>query len=167
MQNILDGSLVEVSAYRGEDATATLTVFLDAITQIAAADYSPAQIAAWARPEQRTVPEWHRAMQGRNSYVALLNKQIVGFSDVNSDGHIDMMFVSPRHSRRGVASALLSHLHVHAQAQGIRALAADVSITARPFFEKHGFIIVTHQNSMTAGIRMTNFRMTKVLHSTR
>ena len=167
MQNISDGSLIEVRSYRGEDATATLTVFLDAITETAAADYSPAQIAAWARPEQRTVPDWQRAMQGRNSYVALLNKQIVGFSDVNSDGHIDMMFVSPRHSRLGVASALLSHLHVHAQAQGIRALAADVSITARPFFERHGFTIVTHQNPMTGGVQMTNSRMTKVLHSTR
>lgn len=82
--------------------------------------------------EQRTVPEWDRAMQGRNSYVALLDKQIVGFSDVDSEGYIDMMFVSPRHSRRGVASALLTHLHVHARAHGIRGLAADASITARP-----------------------------------
>ena len=120
-----------------------------------------------ARPAQRTVPEWHRSMQGRNSYVALFDKQVVGFSDVSCEGYIDMMFVSPRHSRRGVASALLSHLHVRAQAQGIRALAADVSITARPFFEKHGFTIVTHQNPMAAGVQMTNFRMRKVLDSAR
>ena len=167
MRNISEASLIDVRSYRGEDASATLTVFLEAITETAAADYSPAQIAAWARPEQRTVPEWHRAMQGRNSYVALLDKQVVGFSDVSCEGYIDMMFVSPRHSRRGVASALLSHLHVRAQAQGIRALAADVSITARPFFERHGFTIVTHQNPITGGVQMTNFRMTKVLHRPR
>jgi len=167
MRNVSEASLIDVRSYRGEDANATLTVFLEAITETAAADYSPAQIAAWARPEHRTVPEWHRAMQGRNSYVALLNKHVVGFSDVNCEGHINMMFVSPRHSRRGVASALLSHLHVQAQAKGIRALAADVSITARPFFEKHGFIIVTHQNPMAAGVQMTNFRMRKVLDSAR
>ena len=120
-----------------------------------------------ARPAQRTVPEWHRSMQGRNSYVALFDKQVVGFSDVSCEGYIDMMFVSPRHSRRGVASTLLSHLHVRAQAQGVRALAADVSITARPFFERHGFTIVTHQNPITGGVQMTNFRMTKVLHRPR
>ena len=167
MRNVSEASLIGVRSYRGADANATLTVFLEAITETAAADYLPAQIAAWARPEQRTVPEWHRAMQGRNSYVALLDKQVVGFSDVSCEGYIDMMFVSPRHSRRGVASTLLSHLHVRAQAQGIRALAADVSITARPFFERHGFTIVTHQDPITGGVQMTNFRMTKVLHSTR
>lgn len=167
MQNVSDASSVEVRSYRSEDANATLTVFLEAITETAEADYSPGQIAAWARPEKRTVPEWDRAMQGRNSYVALLDKQIVGFSDVNREGYIDMMFVSPRHSRRGVASALLTHLHVDAQAHGIRGLSVDASITARPFFEKHGFTTVTQQNPMTAGVQMTNFRMTKVLDSTR
>ena len=113
------------------------------------------------------MPEWDRAMQGRNSYVALLDKQIVGFSDVNSEGYIDMMFVSPRHSRRGVASALLTHLHVHARAHGIRGLAADASITARPFFERHGFTVVTKQHPTPAGVQMTNFRMTKVFGSAR
>ena len=167
MQNVPDASLIEVRCYRGEDAAATLTVFLEAITETAVADYSAGQIAAWARPEQRTVPEWDRAMQARDSYVAILDKQIVGFSDVNSGGHIDMMFVSPRHLRRGVASALLSHLHVRAQTHGIRGLSADVSITARPFFEKHGFAAVTTQHPMTAGVPMTNFHMTKVLASAR
>ena len=167
MRNVSEASLIGVRSYRGADANATLTVFLEAITETAAADYSPAQIAAWARPAQRTVPEWHRAMQGRNSYVALLDKQVVGFSDVSCEGYIDMMFVSPRHSRRGVASALLSHLHGRARAQGIRSLSAGVSITARPFFEKHGFTVVTTQHPITAGVPLTNFRMTKMLASAR
>ena len=167
MRIVSEASLIEVRPYRGEDASATLTVFVEAITETAAADYSPAQIAAWARPEQRTMAEWDRAIQGRNSYVALLDTQIIGFSDANSEGYIDMMFVSPRHSRRGGASALLSHLHVYAHAHGIRSLSADVSITARPFFEKHGFTVTTTQHPMTAGVHMTNFRMTKVLDSAR
>ena len=167
MRNVSDACSIEVRCCRGEDAAATLTVFLEAITETEAADYSLGQIAAWARPEQRTVSEWDRAMQARDSYVALLDKQIVGFSDVDPEGHIDMMFVSPRHSRRGVSSALLTHLHGHARAHGIRNLSADVSITARPFFEKHGFTVVTTQHPMTAGVPMTNFRMTEMLASAR
>lgn len=150
-----------------EDAAATLTVLLKAITETAAADYSPGQITAWARPEQRTLSEWEPAMKVRDSYVALLDKEIVGFSDVDPEGHIDMMFVSPPHSRRGVASALLTPLHGHARAHGIRSLSADVSITARPFFEKHGFTVVTQLHPMTAGVPMTNLRMTKMLASAR
>jgi putative acetyltransferase len=106
-------------------------------------------------------------MKARDSYVALLDKQIVGFSDVDPEGHIYMMFVSPPHSRRGVASALLTPLHGDARAHGIRSLSADVSITARPFFEKHGFTVVTQLHPMTAGVPMTNLRMTKMLASAR
>ena len=167
MQNVSEATLVEVRSYRSEDANATLTTFLEAIKETAAADYSPEQVAAWARPEQRTVPEWDRALRGRNSYVALLDEQIAGFSDVSSDGYIDMMFVSPRHSRRGVASALLTHLQDHARVHGARGLSADVSITARPFFERHGFAVVTKQHPVIAGVQMTNFRMTKILDSAR
>ena len=167
MQDVSEAALVEVRSYRSEDANATLTAFLEAITETAAVDYSAEQIAAWARPEQRTVPEWDRAMQGRNSYVAVLDEQIVGFSDVNSEGYIDMMFVSPRHSRRGVASALINYLQDHARVHGTRGLSADASITARPFFERHGFSVVTEQHPVTAGVPMTNFRMTKVLDSAR
>ena len=150
-----------------EDAAATLTVLLKAITETAAADYSPGQITAWARPEQRAFSEWEPAMKARDSYVALLDKEIVGFSDVDPEGHIYMMFVSPPHSRRGVASALLTPLHGHARAHGIRNFSADVSLTARPFFEKHGFTVVTQLHPMTAGVPMTNLRMTKMLASAR
>ena len=167
MKNVSEAPWIEVRSYRSEDANATLTAFLEAITETAAADYSPEQVAAWARPEQRTVPEWDRAMQSRNSYVALLEKQITGFSDVDSEGHIDMMFVSPRHSRRGVASALLTHLQDHALVHGLHGLSVDASITARPFFERHGFAVVSKQYPVTAGVQMTNFRMTKVLDSAR
>lgn len=96
---VSEAPVVEVRSYRREDASATLTTFLDAINETAAADFSPEQIAAWARPEQRTVPEWDRAMGSRNSYVAVLDQQIVGFSDVNADDYIDMIFVSRRRAR--------------------------------------------------------------------
>ena len=167
MRIVSDASLIKVRSYRGEDASATLTVFVEAIAETAAVDYSPAQTSAWARPEQRTVVEWDRALQYRNSNLALLEAPIIGFSDVNSEGHIEMMFVTPRHSRRGGAPALLGHLHVYAHARGIRSLSADVSITAHEFFKKHRFTVTTTQHPMTAGMHRTNFRMTKVLDSAR
>ncbi len=106
MRKVSDAWLIEVHCYRSEDAAATLTGLLKAITETAAADYSPGQIAAWARPEQRTVSEWDRAMQARYSYVALLDKVIVGFSDVDVEGHIYMMFdfTTTLASRGGLSS---------------------------------------------------------------
>lgn len=152
-----------IRPYRREDAASTLAVFIDAITVTAAADYAPEQIAAWARPEQRDLTEWDRAMLGRNSLVAVADGAIAGFSDVSAGGHIDMMFVSPHHARRGVATALLARLEAEACAAGAVALSTDASLTARPFFERCGFVANAEQHPVIGGVRLTNFRMSKAL----
>ncbi|WP_019179531.1 GNAT family N-acetyltransferase [Microbacterium yannicii] len=149
--------------YRTEDAPATLAIFLAAITETAAADYSPEQVRAWARPDRRNLTEWDLARKARNTYVALIVDEVVGFSDVSATGYIDMMFVSPAQARRGVARTLLMELERRARDTGVTRLTADVSVTARPFFERFGFHVVAEQRPVTDGVRMTNFRMAKAL----
>lgn len=156
-------SAIEIRPYRPGDSDATLAVFLAAITKTASADYTPGQLDAWARPARRTLPEWNRGMLGRDSYVAVIEGEVAGFSDVSSDGHIHMMFVSPRHQRRGVASALLTHLECRARQQHARSLHADVSITARPLFERHGFAVDATQERDLDGVTLTNYAMSKPL----
>lgn len=167
MQKIIEAPTVEVRPYRSEDAEDTLALFVASITETASTNYSPDQISAWARPEQRNVSEWDRAMRGRDSVVAVVDEAIAGFSDVSADGYIDMMFVSPRFSRQGVARTLLTQLEQRAAHGGARRLSADVSITARSFFERHGFTVEKEQRAVTAGVQMTNFHMTKVLDGDR
>jgi putative acetyltransferase len=138
-------------------------VFLAAVTETAANDYSAEQLAAWARPDQRNLSEWDQARGRLNTFVAVIDTQIAGFSDVGADGYIDMLFVSPRYGRRGVGGALLSFLEERARTSGIAQLSADVSITARQPFERRGFTVEAEQHPLTAGVRLTNFRMTKDL----
>ncbi|AZZ50200.1 GNAT family N-acetyltransferase [Rathayibacter rathayi] len=154
---------ITIRPYLECDAADTLAVFLAAIAETAAADYEPEQIIAWAG--RRELPTWHAAMQARNAIVATIGDKLVGFSDVSAAGWIDMMFVSPRFLRRGVASRLLEHLLALADAAGAPDLAADVSITARPFFERHGFVVVAEQHPVRAGVKLTNYRMARRLRS--
>ena len=74
-----------------------------------------------------------------------------------------MMFVSPDFARRGVARTLMTFLEGRARRCSADQLSADVSITARPFFESSGFRVDAEQHPVTNGVVMTNFRMTKVL----
>ncbi|WKK72594.1 GNAT family N-acetyltransferase [Rathayibacter oskolensis] len=149
--------------YRPSDAAATLEVFLAAVTGTAAADYSPEQISAWARADDRPLPAWHAAMAARRAFVIESGGAVAGFSDVAASGFIDMMFVSPRFLRRGVATRLLAHAEDLARRSGAVELSADVSITARPFFESRGFAVVAEQHPVRAGVALTNFRMRKPL----
>ncbi|MGO4586738.1 GNAT family N-acetyltransferase [Arthrobacter sp. 2RAF6] len=163
MSESISLSSLEIRRYRRDDANQTLAIFLDAVTVTASADYSPEQIAAWSRPEQRNAPEWDQGMHDRDSYVAIIDGEIAGFSDVSTEGYIHMMFVSPRHSRRGIATALLNSLETRAREAATDRLSATVSITARPFFERHGFEVVAEQHPVMAGVQMANFHMTKSL----
>lgn len=117
--NASDTPPVTLRPYRSADAAATLAVFTEAITQTAAAHYTPEQIEAWARPGRRDLPSWDQAMSDRASVVAVRGDEVVGFSDVDSDGYIDMLFVSPRHLRRGIARTLLGFVEQRPVKEGI------------------------------------------------
>lgn len=157
---------VSLRPYEPADAAATLSIFTDAITQTAAAFYSADQVDAWAKPGRRSPGTWHVAMAGRVSVVAVIGSEVVGFSDIDGNGYIDMLFVAPRYVRRGVARTLLGFLEQRAQEAWTSELTSNVSVAARPFFESIGFEVVREQRPVIDGIEMTNYRMTKAVSPT-
>lgn len=158
-----DGSTIDVRPYNRDDSESTLALFLAAITETASADYSAEQIDAWAAPQDRDLDDWDAAMQARGSFVATIDAELAGFSDVSHDGYVDMMFVAPTFARRGVARMLLATGEKLAREWGVGELSADVSITARPFFESQGFVVVAEQRPVRRGVSLTNFKMRKPL----
>lgn len=126
----------------------------------AARDYAPAQIDAWARVDRDV---WSVKRSSHPTWVAMIGASIVGFADLESDGHLDMMFVHPSHQGAGVASALLVQIEASAHERGIARLHTEASITARPFFERRGFQVSAQQEVSVRGERLTNFRMEKTL----
>lgn len=154
---------VIVRMYVEADAADTLAVFTAAITTTASADYSPEQIRAWAQPGTRDLRSWGAAMSSRDTVVATIDGEVAGFSDARLDGYIDMMFVSPEYARRGVAKRLLAFVEARARSAGARELTSDASITARPFFERHGFSVTAEQHPVRDGVELTNYRMNKAL----
>ncbi|WP_437385347.1 GNAT family N-acetyltransferase [Plantibacter flavus] len=154
---------IALRPYTEADAAGTLAIFLAAITETASADYSTEQVEAWAAPRERDAPSWNVSMAARDSFVATIDGALAGFSDVDSSGYIDMMFVSPRFLRQGVASELIAEAERRARAAGTIHLSADVSITARPFFEHHGFVVEAEQHPVRRGIKLTNYLMRRQL----
>ncbi|MET4004778.1 hypothetical protein BJ956_002373 [Arthrobacter psychrochitiniphilus] len=54
-------------------------------------------------------------------------------------------------------------MEAHARAERLTELTADVSITARPFFERYGFVVKAKQHPVMVGVQLTNYAMTKNL----
>lgn len=149
-------------AYTTADASATFDVFTRAIRQTASQDYTPEQVNAWAH--DRKLLDWDRDRATATTQVAELHGALVGFTDVDSDGHIDMLYVDPEYERRGIASILMSWVIETANAAGIVALTTHASITARPFFETHGFAVVEECQPVIHGVEFTNYLMKLVIH---
>ena len=148
--------------YRASDAGGTLDVFLRAIRTTASRDYTPEQVGAWASDEIDVVAWGDRRLAARTQ-VAELDGVVVGFTDVDDEGYVDMLFVDPAVGRRGVATALLAWVVDTAQAAGASELTTHASLTARPFFERVGFEVVAERRPVLRGVAMTNFAMRRTL----
>ncbi|NKY39295.1 GNAT family N-acetyltransferase [Cellulomonas septica] len=151
-----------IRPYAPDDARATLDVFLAAIRVTAAADYTPEQLAAWA-PDDVDLAAWAQRRAARRTVVAEVDGCVVGFTDVDAAGYVDMMFVDPRVGRTGVASTLLGWAHDAAVRDGASTLTTHASLTARPFFEAHGFVVTAEQHPVRRGVTLTNFAMSRRL----
>lgn len=87
----------------------------------------------------------------------------VGFADMTRDGHLDRLFVAASHQRQGVATSLIERMIEHARETGIQAIETDASITAKPFFERFGFAVRRQQSVACRGVKLTNYRMTRII----
>jgi len=132
------------------------------VRSIAAGDYSESQVRAWA-PDVIDEEKFGQRCESKSTWVAKIEDRIAGFSDLEPNGHVDMLFVHPDFQRRGVARALLQHVEKAARAMDLRRLYAEVSITARQTFEAMGFRVIVPQTVTIRGESLTNYRMEKRL----
>lgn len=152
---------ISVRKYDPADADTTIDIFLRAIREVASKDYSPEQIDAWAKVDDAEI--WAEWRASRPTWLAICEAQPVGFADLKADGCLDMMFVHPDHQGKSVASLLLETVEAAARDQGLRRIFTEASLTARPFFERKGFIVLAAQTVEKRGQILPNFRMEKSL----
>ena len=133
-------------------------IYHDAVHQLAAKDYTPAQLEAWAS-KPIGFEHWAKRAAIKQPFVKELDGRVVGFIELDSDGHVDCTYVDPAYARRGVMSELMSAVKAEARRQGAPKLFAEVSITARPFFEHHGFVHVRDNLVPIRGETLVNFIM--------
>jgi putative acetyltransferase len=153
---------MQTRQFRSEDAAAIGALFRDTIRRINRRDYSAEQVRAWA-PDEIDAASWGEKLAMRFSIVVETEGVIVGFGDIEDDGHLDHLYVHADHQGCGVGRLLLTALEAEASRRGIGRLFTEASITARPFFEHCGFSVLAQQVVICRGVELVNFRMDKHL----
>lgn len=115
----------------------------------------------WA-PESSLEPtSWAKKFEQTKPFVATINNQIVGFAEFELDGHIDCFYCHHQWIGYGIGSALITAIFEKAKQKMISRIFVDVSITARPFFEKQGFLVTKEQTVIVKGVQLINYKMEK------
>jgi putative acetyltransferase len=146
--------------YEQVDARAIVRLFYETVHFVNRADYSEEQVRAWA-PAVPDAGEWHDRMAVRRTLVAEEGGEVVGFCELEEDGHLDMFYVRKDAVGRGIGRSLYEAAERVARGWALGRIFTEASITARPFFERRGFRVVSERRVCRRGVELTNFAMEK------
>lgn len=132
------------------------------IAHVCANDYDAEQRKVWASSSEKT-ERWENLIN--EQYVLLAAKQdmIVGFGSLLNGNYLDFMYVHKDHQKQGIADLLLRALEAEAIRRKTKVITSDISKTARPFFEKKGYVVLKEQENVRGDVVLINYKMEKVL----
>ena len=148
--------------YLAADTPILAAIFVAAIEELAADDYSEAQQEAWASAADDE-EAFGKRLVGELTLVATLQNSPVGFASLKGADHIDMLYVHPGAAGQGVASMLCEALEKLAGGRGAKSLTVDASDNAQGFFQKRGFVPMQRNTVTVNGEWLANTTMQKAL----
>ncbi|KTD41563.1 GNAT family N-acetyltransferase [Legionella parisiensis] len=153
-----------IRTFEPGDEAEIYQLFYETVHNVNCKDYTKEQLQAWA-PINPNLSEWQKSLIKNYTFVAIDKEsdKIIGFSDLEENGHLNRGYVHKDYQKQGVGKALLEAREHTATALGIPKLFSDVSITAKQFFESCGYITEVKQTQVLNGMILTNYRMTKSL----
>lgn len=144
-------------SYHSADCGAIARLFYETVHAVNAADYSPAQLDAWATGTVE-LAQWDASFRAHLTLLAEVDGVLVGFADMAPDGYLDRLYVHKDYLRQGIATALCDRLEAQTPSA---CYVTNASITARPFFEQRGYRVICAQRVERRGVILTNYRMEK------
>ncbi len=152
---------MNIRRYTSADCAEMAELFYNTVHTVNARDYTEVQLNAWANGSI-DLTAWDKSFSEHNTIVATEDGIIVGFGDMDG-GYLDRLYVHRDHQRQGIASAIVSELEAQAVASGISVFTTHASKTAKPFFEKRGYVAVRKRKVIRGGVVLTNYAMEKRL----
>jgi len=153
-----------VREFSASDAPAIVDLFQRSVRILGARDYTPAQVDAWAWRAPSCAEVHERYSDGRLAIVvANADGALLGFADIEEDGHIGFFYRAPEAEGTGVAELMFQRLWSDAQGKGLERVYLEASEAARRFFLKQGFVETHRQELLIQSVPIHNYAMHKML----
>lgn len=153
--------MLTIRKFNNSDAQEVQELFYSTVHAINIRDYTQEQINLWA-PANGDPRKWIEKAQESTFYVALMERTIVGFANITPFGYIDSFYVHHAYQGQGIGARLIARLE-KVVAKTASKLTSDVSITAKPFFERYGYVVVREELADACGTQFIRYSMLKRL----
>lgn len=152
--------------YHPTDLVSVIETYTASIQTLAAAYYSPEQVAAWA-PVPADVSRWQERMAQLHTVIAESDEVLAGFASYTNAGYLDFLFTHPAFARRGVAARLYRGVESAMRVLGVQRVITHASLAARPFLDGQGFQVDSEECVERRGVYLRRFAMHKLLDDER
>lgn len=146
-----------IRPYNSTDCQKLADLFYQTVHSVNAKDYTPDQLHAWATGYV-DLCQWDKSFTENYTLIAETDDEIVGFGDIDKNGYLNRLFVHRDYQGIGIATAICDKLETTVD---VSKIVTEASITARPFFEKRGYILICEQQVERNGMKLTNYLMEK------
>ncbi|NLK61952.1 MAG: GNAT family N-acetyltransferase [Fusobacteria bacterium] len=152
-----------IKIYKTKYCKEMFKLFYETVHTINSSHYSKKQLSVWAK-DSIDFDNWDNKF--KNSYTIIYEKNniILGFSNVDNKGYIDMFYVHKNFQNIKIGKSLLLEIEKYAKDNKISILHTYSSITAKIFFERNGFILKNKNTVIRDNISLENYYMHKVLY---
>jgi len=149
---------MNIEEYKSQYVEELAQLFTNTIHKVNKKDYTKEQIESWA-PSKIDYKKWKNRFEKTKPYIVKNNNTIAGFFEFENNGHIDCFYVHHDYQRQGVGNIMMSKIVKIAEEKKLDEVFAEVSITAKPFFEKNSFIVERENIAKRDNIELVNYIM--------
>jgi putative acetyltransferase len=161
--------LFKIRSSTPDDAEGILHAHHSAVHETAKKDYSELILNVWSgRVDAQRIAAHRTKMETDKSIISFVAVDdlgtVLGFGELVPPETLGAIYVAAPAGRRGVASALFKTLEAKARELGMTVLRMDSSLTAVPFYVRHGFRELERgTNRLADGLMMICVSMEKTL----
>ncbi len=144
-----------IRRYKNADCDMVAKLFYETVHSVNAKDYTEEQLSVWANNAD-SLKSRRNDLLKQYTLIAEINGVVVGFGSVDKKGYLDLLFVHKDYQKQCIATALCNELE-----KGFSVINTFASITAKPFFESRGYVVVKAQEVERLGVKLKNYEMQK------
>lgn len=146
---------MKIRRYKNEDCKTVSKLFYETVHSVNAKDYTAEQLSVWANNADSLKSRGNDLFQ-QYTLIAEINGETVGFGSIDKSGYLDLLFVHKNYQKQGIATALCNELE-----KDFSIIKTYASVTAKPFFENRGYVVVKEQEVERNCIKLKNYEMIK------